>query len=65
MKSLLLAIQKTWPMLKFLKTDRQTDGQAKNYMPPIFPYGGIKTGSLKKGHNSCPWELQKIVGRPD
>jgi hypothetical protein len=22
--------------------DRQTDGQAKNYMPPIFLYGGIK-----------------------
>jgi hypothetical protein len=22
--------------------DRQTDGQAKNYMPPIFRYGGIK-----------------------
>jgi hypothetical protein len=24
------------------QTDKQTDGQAKNYMPPIFPYGGIK-----------------------
>jgi hypothetical protein len=24
------------------QTDRQTDGQAKNYMPPIFRYGGIK-----------------------
>jgi hypothetical protein len=22
--------------------DRLTDGQAKNYMPPIFRYGGIK-----------------------
>jgi hypothetical protein len=22
--------------------DRQTDGQAKNYMPPNFRYGGIK-----------------------
>jgi hypothetical protein len=22
--------------------DRQTDGQAKNYMPPIFRYRGIK-----------------------
>jgi hypothetical protein len=22
--------------------DRQTDRQAKNYMPPIFRYGGIK-----------------------
>jgi hypothetical protein len=21
---------------------RQTDGQAKNYMPPVFKYGGIK-----------------------
>jgi uncharacterized protein YcfL len=30
-------IQKIWPMLKFLQTDRQTDGQAKNYM-----LGGIK-----------------------
>jgi hypothetical protein len=31
---------------KFLQTDRQTDrltdGQAKNYMPPIFQNGGIK-----------------------
>jgi hypothetical protein len=24
------------------QTDRQTDGQAKNYMPPIFRYGGKK-----------------------
>jgi hypothetical protein len=24
------------------QTDRQTDGQAKNYMSPIFRYGGIK-----------------------
>jgi hypothetical protein len=24
------------------QTDRRTDGQAKNYMPPIFRYGGIK-----------------------
>jgi hypothetical protein len=24
--------------------DRQTDGQAKNYMHPIFRYGGIKIG---------------------
>jgi hypothetical protein len=29
-------------MLQFLQTDRQTDGQAKNYKPPIFQYGGIK-----------------------
>jgi hypothetical protein len=87
MKSLSLAIQKIWPMLKFLnsgsnfkvkvlmvplecschkeytyeipityhlkdmanikvfadrQTDRQTDGQVKNYIPPIFRYGGIK-----------------------
>jgi hypothetical protein len=27
------------------QTDRQTDGQAKNYMPPIFRYGGIKKDS--------------------
>jgi hypothetical protein len=27
------------------QTDKQTDGQAKNYMPPIYRYGGIKTGS--------------------
>jgi hypothetical protein len=26
--------------------NRQTDGQAKNYMPPIFRYGGIKRTSL-------------------
>jgi hypothetical protein len=32
------SLQKIWPILKFL----QTDGQAKNYMPPIFRYGGIK-----------------------
>jgi hypothetical protein len=39
-----LTIQKIWPMLKFFcrQTDRQTDGQVKNYMPPIFRYGGIK-----------------------
>jgi hypothetical protein len=37
MKSLSLIIQKIWPMLKFF-----ADRQAKNYMPPIFPYGGIK-----------------------
>jgi hypothetical protein len=24
------------------QTDEQTDGQAKNYMPPIFRYEGIK-----------------------
>jgi hypothetical protein len=24
--------------------DKQTDGQAKKYMPPIFRYGGIKIG---------------------
>jgi hypothetical protein len=86
MKALSLAIQKIWPMLKFLKSgsnfkvkiqeiwyqkkglairnthmkyessitchskdmanvvvfaDRQTDGHAKNYMPPIFRYRGI------------------------
>jgi hypothetical protein len=29
-------------MLKFLQTDGQTDGQAKNYMPPIFRYWGIE-----------------------
>jgi hypothetical protein len=43
MKALSLTVQKIWPMLKFLQTDRQTDGQAKNYMPPIFRYGGIKS----------------------
>jgi UbiD family decarboxylase len=36
MKTLSPVIQKIWPMLKFLQTDRQTGGQAKNYMPPIF-----------------------------
>jgi hypothetical protein len=25
------------------QTDKQTDRQTKNYMPPIFRYGGIKT----------------------
>jgi hypothetical protein len=25
------------------QTERQTDRQAKNYMPPIFRYGGIIT----------------------
>jgi hypothetical protein len=42
MKALSLTIKKIWPMLKVLQTDKQTDGQAKNYMPPIFRYGGIK-----------------------
>jgi hypothetical protein len=27
--------------------DRKTDGQAKNYMPPIFRYGGIKRHVLR------------------
>jgi hypothetical protein len=36
MKYLSLTIQKIWPMLVF------ADRQAKNYMPPIFRYGGIK-----------------------
>jgi hypothetical protein len=27
------------------QTDKQTDGQAKNYMPPIYRYGGIKKTS--------------------
>jgi hypothetical protein len=63
MNALSLAIQKMWPMLKFLKSgsnfkvkvtrykffaDRQTDRQAKNYMPPIFRYGGIKILSFLK-----------------
>jgi hypothetical protein len=42
MKALSVTIQKIWPMLKFLQTDRQTVAQAKKYMPPIFRYGGIK-----------------------
>jgi hypothetical protein len=49
MKALSLTTQKIWPMLKFF-ADRQTDGQAKNYMPPIFRYGGIK----KKNCRGCP-----------
>jgi hypothetical protein len=31
MKAILLTIQKICPLLKFLQTDRQTDGQSKNY----------------------------------
>jgi hypothetical protein len=27
--------------LKFLQADREMDGQAKNYMPLIFRYGGM------------------------
>jgi hypothetical protein len=45
MKAPSLTIQKIWPLLKFLLTD----GQAKNYMPPIFRYGDIKKG--EKGIN--------------
>jgi hypothetical protein len=29
-------------------TDRLTDGQAKNYMPPIFRYGGLLQISSNK-----------------
>ena len=28
--------------VKFVQTDRRTDGQRLNNMPPIFRYGGIK-----------------------
>jgi hypothetical protein len=41
--SLSLTILKIWPMLKFL----QTEGQAKNYIYPIFRYGGIKIKQTK------------------
>ena len=43
MKALSLTIQKLWPLKKFLWTNKRTNGQAKkNYMPPIYRYGGIK-----------------------
>ena len=42
MKALTLTNQKMWPMLKFLQTKTQTNGQAKNYMPPIYQCVGLK-----------------------
>jgi hypothetical protein len=30
------------------QTNRRTDGQAKNYMPPIFQCGGIKNSREKR-----------------
>ena len=45
MTALLLTNQKLWPMLWCLvekQTYRKTDRQVKNYMPPIYRYGGTK-----------------------
>ena len=42
MKALSHTIQKLWPIYKFLRTNKQINGQAKNYMPPINRYGRIK-----------------------
>ena len=42
MKALLLNIQKLWLMLKFLQTNKQTNGRAKNYMPLVYQCEGIK-----------------------
>jgi hypothetical protein len=109
MKSLALAIQKIWPMLKFLKSgsnftvkvtrsnilvpierlvirnthtkyespitchskdmanvkvfadrqiDKQTDRQAKNYISPIFRYGGminVQEGTSRNSSSSTHW----------
>ena len=37
--------------------DRQTDGQAKNYMPPIYRYGGIKKQKAKYGTSDLPYRI--------
>ena len=43
MKALLLTIQKLWPSKNFCaQTDRWTNGQAKNYMPPDLSMWGHK-----------------------
>jgi hypothetical protein len=56
------------------QTNRRTDGQAKNYMPPIYRYGGIKM--VKKQDvlnvailkwvisNHKPWEILSITYLP-
>jgi hypothetical protein len=49
------------------QTDRQTDGQAKNYMPPIFRYGGIKRVNIERDKflqihalaKLCPFDFMK------
>ena len=41
MKALIVTNQKIWPMQKFLQTNKQTNGRAKNYMCMIYQYGGI------------------------
>ena len=39
MKALILANQKVWPMLKFLRTNKRKNGRTKNYMPTIYRCG--------------------------
>ena len=55
MKALSLTIQKLCPMLKFFpwtnrQTDRQTDGQAKNYMSPNLWFLGGKKDMQEFNH---------------
>ena len=48
MKALSLTIQKPRPMKKYLRTKKLTNGQVKNYMPPIYRCVGIKNQKEKK-----------------
>jgi hypothetical protein len=57
MKALSLAIQKIWPMLKFLQIDRQT---GQKIYAPIFIYRGIKMQrfTLAMGDNNYTGEFR-------
>jgi hypothetical protein len=47
------------PITFLIFADRQTDGQAKNYIPPIFRYGGIK--KILKTHSLTDIKLGTVT----
>ena len=53
MKALSLTIQKLWPLLKFVQINRQTNAQAKNYMPPIY-------AGAQKRENNVHWPQKSV-----
>ena len=63
MKALTLTNQKVCPMLKFLLTKKETNGRAKNYMPPIYRCKGIKTTQSKLLDTLKETALENTVGK--
>jgi hypothetical protein len=43
------------------QTDKQTDGQTKNYMPPNFRYGGIKRDVSQLIMQSLKYEMMTLL----